>query len=56
MKGVVRPQQAPTARKLMIHRQIGGEDGVVAAGGSGSIGKVGVSVCGNDIRYVPRVP
>jgi hypothetical protein len=39
MKGVVRPQQAPTARKLMTHRQIGGEDGVIATGGSGSIGK-----------------
>jgi hypothetical protein len=46
MKGVVRPQQAPTAKKLMTHRQIGGEDGAIVAGGSGSIGTVGVSGCG----------
>lgn len=38
MKGVVRPQQAPTARKLRTHRHIGGEAGVIATGGSESIG------------------
>lgn len=38
MKGVVRPQQAPTARKLSTQRQIGGEAGVmIVVGGSGSI-------------------
>lgn len=44
MKGVVRPQQAPTARKLRTHRQIGGEAGTTAAGPSGSIGEVDVAV------------
>jgi hypothetical protein len=39
----------------MTHRQIGGEDGAIAAGGSGSIEKVGVSECGSGIRYGPRV-
>ena len=39
MKGVVRPQQAPTAKKLSTHRQIGGEAGATATGPSGSIGK-----------------
>jgi hypothetical protein len=31
MKGVVRPQHAPTARKLRTHRQIGGEAGATAS-------------------------
>jgi hypothetical protein len=38
MKGVVRPQHAPTAKKLRTHRQIGGEAGATATGPSGSIG------------------
>ena len=33
----VRPQQAPTARKLSTQRQMGGDDGAMAIGGSGSI-------------------
>jgi hypothetical protein len=33
----VRPQQAPTARKLSTQRQIGGDAGAMVAGGSGSI-------------------
>jgi hypothetical protein len=33
----VRPQQAPTARKLRTQRQIGGDDGAMVVGGSGSI-------------------
>jgi 1-aminocyclopropane-1-carboxylate deaminase/D-cysteine desulfhydrase-like pyridoxal-dependent ACC family enzyme len=42
MKGVVRPQQAPTARKLSTQRQIGGEAGVtIVVGGSGSIAELG---------------
>lgn len=44
MKGVVRPQHAPTAKKLSTHRQIGGEAGATAAGPSGSIGEVDVVV------------
>jgi hypothetical protein len=44
MKGVVRPQHAPTAKKLRTHRQIGGEAGVTATGPSGSIGEVDVVV------------
>lgn len=44
MKGVVRPQQAPTARKLRTHRQIGGEAGATATGPSGSIVEVDVAV------------
>lgn len=44
MKGVVRPQHAPTAKKLRTHRQIGGEAGATATGPSGSIGDVDVVV------------
>jgi hypothetical protein len=48
----VRPQQAPTARKLSTHRQIGGEDGATAIGGSGSIAESFV-VC--DVRFLDPV-
>lgn len=48
MKGVVRPQQAPTARKLRTHRHIGGESGTTATGPSGSIGYVDISVYETD--------
>ena len=44
MKGVVRPQHAPTAKKLRTHRQTGGEAGVVVTGPSGSIVEVVVMV------------
>jgi hypothetical protein len=44
MKGVVRPQHAPTAKKLRTHRQIGGEAGAVVTGPSGSIVEVVVTV------------
>jgi hypothetical protein len=40
MKGIVRPQQAPTARKPRTHRHTGGEAGATATGPSGSIGEV----------------
>ena len=40
MKGVVRPQHAPTARKLRTHLQTGGEAGATATGPSGCIGEV----------------
>jgi hypothetical protein len=44
MKGVVKPQHAPTAKKLRTHRQIGGEAGPIVAGPSGSIVGVGLAV------------
>jgi hypothetical protein len=39
----VRPQQAPTARKLRTHRHIGGDAGAIVVGESGSIGGDGIS-------------
>jgi len=48
----VRPQQAPTARKLSTQRQIGGDDGAMAIGGSGSIAE-SLVVC--DVRFLDFV-
>jgi len=52
MKGVVRPQQAPTAKKLSTHRQIGGEAGATVTGPSGSIGEVDMVVYRADREYL----